>query len=223
MSLLSDEDRRALVEMFQSIDRPVRLLLAVGDECPTCSDTREIVEEVGSLSDIIEVEIVDLSDAGGRALSVGLDRAPGLAVLGDAEHGGDFGIRYFGIPSGYEFSSLIQDIIMVGTGEFGLTEATRNALDDLEGPVHIQVFVTPTCPYCPGAVHLAHQMAFHSAWVKADMVEAIEFPDLAQKFGVMGVPRTVINAQVHVEGAVPEAALLPKILQGAGLPVNSFN
>jgi alkyl hydroperoxide reductase subunit AhpF len=107
----------------------------------------------------------------------------------------------------------------VGTGESGLSGATRKVLDDLAGPVHIQVFVTPTCPYCPGAVHLAHQMAFQSPLVRADMVEAVEFPDLAQKYGVMGVPRTVINDQVHVEGAVPEATLLPKIVQGAALAV----
>jgi glutaredoxin-like protein len=218
MSLLSDQDKAALVEMFEGLSQPVKLLLGVSDECPTCSDTREILGEVASLSEQIAVEIVDLGAADGRAENYVIDRAPGLAVLGGGEDAGDYGIRYFGIPSGYEFSSLIQDIIMVGSGESGLSESTRTALNDLAEPVHIQVFVTPTCPYCPGAVHLAHQMAFHSSWVRADMVEAIEFPDLAQKFGVMGVPRTVINEQVHVEGAVPEAALLPKVLEGARLP-----
>lgn len=218
MSLLSDQDKSALMELFEGLSQPVELLLAVSEACPTCSDTQQILGEVASLSEQIDVEIVDLGKAGGRAETHGLERAPGLAVLGGGEDGGDYGIRYFGIPSGYEFSSLIQDIIMVGSGESGLSETTRNALNELAEPVHIQVFVTPTCPYCPGAVHLAHQMAFHSEWVRADMVEAMEFPELAQKFGVMGVPRTVINEQVHVEGAVPEAALLPKVLEGARLP-----
>lgn len=223
MPLLSDQDKRALEEMFESLDRPVKLLLAVEDDCPTCPDTRTIVEEVGALSDQISVEVETLGAPGGSTASHNLDRAPGLAVIGSEDTPADYGIRYFGIPSGYEFSSLIQDIIMVGTGESGLAEATRTALDGLEGPVHIQVFVTPTCPYCPSAVHLAHQMAYHSPWVTADMVEAIEFPDLAQKFGVMGVPRTVINEGVHVEGAVPEAALLPKVLDGARLAIPEVN
>ncbi len=218
MSLLSNQDRDALLEMFGAINRPVKLMLAVADECPTCSETRQILDELAALSPQISVDIIDLAGSEGQAESYEIDRAPGMAVLAGDLDPKDYGIRYFGIPSGYEFSSLIQDIIMVGSGESGLSVATRAALDDLDGPVHIQVFVTPTCPYCPGAVHLAHQMAFHSSWVKADMVEAMEFPELAQKFGVMGVPRTVINGLVHVEGAVPEAVLLPKVLEGARLP-----
>ena len=219
MSLLSDQDRQALVQMFEALDRPVKLMLAVADDCPTCADTSAIIEEVASLSGQIAVEVVDQGDSDERVANLALDRAPGLAVIGGGDDETDYGIRYFGIPSGYEFSSLIQDIMMVGKGDSGLTEATRGALDGLDGPVRIQVFVTPTCPYCPGAVHLAHQMAFHSPWVTAEMVEAIEFPDLAQRFGVMGVPRTVINEGVHVEGAVPEAALLPKVLEAAGLAI----
>jgi glutaredoxin-like protein len=219
MPLLSNQDRESLVKMFEGLEKPVKLLLAVTEDCPTCQDTRSILEEVGSLSEMIHLDVVDREGDDASANRLGLDRVPGIAVLGGDGEKDDSGIRYFGIPSGYEFSSLIQDIIMVGTGESGLSQATRDVLDELEEPVHIQVFVTPTCPYCPGAVHLAHQMAYHSALVTADMVEAIEFPDLAQKFGVMGVPRTVINDHVHVEGAVPEAALLPKILEGARLPV----
>jgi glutaredoxin-like protein len=219
MSVLSSEDRQALSEMFQAIRQPVKLLLVTDDGCQTCLDTQQILEEVESLSDQIHVAVTGLGDADGSAESLGLDRAPGLAILSAEEDVADFGIRYFGIPSGYEFSSLIQDIIMVGKGDSGLSRATMDALDQIGGYVHIQVFVTPTCPYCPGAVHLAHQMAYHSPRVKADMVEAIEFPDLAQRYGVMGVPRTVINDGVHVEGAVPEAALVSKIIEGAALPV----
>jgi len=85
--------------------------------------------------------------------------------------------------------------------------------------VHMQVFITPTCPYCSMAVVLAHQMAVASPMVRADMVEAMEFPQLAIKYQVMGVPRTVINETVHIEGAAPEAAVLEKLreaLAGVG-------
>lgn len=75
----------------------------------------------------------------------------------------------------------------------------------------MQVFVTPTCPYCAGAVVLAHQMAVASPMVRADMVEAMEFPHLSVKYQVMGVPRTVINETVHIEGAVPEPMVLVKL------------
>jgi hypothetical protein len=79
----------------------------------------------------------------------------------------------------------------------------------------LQVFVTPTCPYCPPAVILAHKLAMESDLIRADMVEATEFPHLSMKYAVMGVPRTVINEDIHIEGAVLEAMLLEKLKQVA--------
>ena len=76
---------------------------------------------------------------------------------------------------------------------------------------YLQVFVTPTCPYCPQAVRLAHKLAMESELITADMVEAIEFPHLSNKYHVHGVPRTVINETFHQEGAVPEPLLLAKL------------
>jgi glutaredoxin len=78
--------------------------------------------------------------------------------------------------------------------------------------VLLQVFVTPTCPYCPQAVVLAHQMALESPMVEAEMVEAMEFPELSNQFGVSGVPQTTINSGAGtVIGAVPEDSLLVEI------------
>jgi alkyl hydroperoxide reductase subunit AhpF len=87
----------------------------------------------------------------------------------------------------------------------------KSYLAALDKPLHLQVFVTPTCPYCPPAVYLAHQLAFESDLVRADMVEAIEFPHLSYKYQVQGVPRTVINESTYLEGAAPEGMLLAKI------------
>jgi alkyl hydroperoxide reductase subunit AhpF len=100
---------------------------------------------------------------------------------------------------------------MVSTGETGLSDATRKQVAALESPVHFQVFVTPTCPYCPRAVLLAHQLAMESELVRGDMVEAIEFPHLSNKYQVQGVPRTVINETVHIEGAMPEAMIMARL------------
>jgi glutaredoxin len=86
----------------------------------------------------------------------------------------------------------------------------------LKEPVHFQVFVTPTCPYCPRAVRLAHQLALESDVIRGDMVEAIEFPHLSVKYQVQGVPRTVINETVHIEGAVPEPMLMARLNEAVG-------
>jgi len=62
-------------------------------------------------------------------------------------------------------------------------------------------------------VRLAHRFAIENDLITADMVEAIEFPHLANKYAVYGVPRTVINDTVHQEGAVPEPMMLAKLLE----------
>jgi len=138
-----------------------------------------------------------------------------LVIAAEGEDGPiDYGIRYAGIPSGHEFSSLIQDLLLVSRRDSGLNEQTRDFLGGLKVPVYLQVFVTPTCPYCPRAVILAHQMAMESTMVQAEMVEATEFPDLSNQYHIMGVPDTVINhGKAKMVGAVPEGQLLAEIMK----------
>jgi len=141
----------------------------------------------------------------------GIDKIPALAIVKGGDEPQDFGIRFYGIPSGYEFKTLLDGIAMVSSGDSTLNEETRSYLAALTTPLHLQVFVTPTCPYCPGAVSLAHKMAMESNLVTGDMVEATEFPHVANKYQVMGVPRTVINEETFLEGAAPEAMLMERI------------
>jgi thioredoxin family protein/DUF2892 family protein len=74
------------------------------------------------------------------------------------------------------------------------------------------VYVTPTSPYCSRAALPAHKMALVSDWVTADAVDATEFPELADSYHVQGVPRTIVNDTVHIEGAVPEAMLMAELI-----------
>jgi glutaredoxin-like protein len=157
--------------------------------------------------DRITTEIYDLTRDSTRAAALHVDKAPAVVVL-DGDRGTDHGVRFFGIPSGYEFASLISAVLMVSSGQAGLTPTTIAALSGVAAPLHIQVFVTPTCPYCPAAVTLAHKLAMASPHVSAEMIDASEFPDLSDRFGIRAVPHTVINGKVHVEGSMPEAAMM---------------
>ncbi len=216
MALLREEDRNHLIKEFEALQEPVKLLMFTQElECQYCRETRMIAEEVAALSDAISLEVYNFITDKEVTEQYKIDKIPAIAVLRGGDEPKDYGIRYYGIPSGYEFSSLIEDILMVSKGESGLSEATKQQLKDLTRPVHIQVFVTPTCPYCPQAVRLAHQLALESDLVSADMVEAIEFPHLSLKYQVQGVPRTVINETVHIEGAVPEPMLMKRFKEAA--------
>ncbi len=210
MPLMDDHTRDQVRELLSDLSGPVKLLMFSQEfECQLCAETRQISEEVAALSDKIAVEVRDFGEDAALAQQYGIDKIPAIAVLGADDR--DYGIRFYGIPSGYEFMSLLEAIQLVSTGQLHLADQTRAYLDTLEGDLHLQVFVTPTCPYCPRAVVLAHQLAYASDRVRADMIEANEFPHLSMRYNVMGVPRTVINEDIFLEGAAPEAMLLGKL------------
>lgn len=212
MELLTAEVKNQLQEAFANLATPVKLVVFTQEnECEYCAETRQISQEIAALSDKLSIEVYDFVEDREVADRYGIDKIPATVVARGGDNPKDYNIRYYGIPSGYEFSSLIEDILMISAGVSGLSETTKGWLANLTEPLHLQVFVTPTCPYCPRAVRLAHMLALESDLVTADMVEAIEFPHLSNKYQVMGVPRTVINEHTFIEGAAPEAMLLAKL------------
>jgi glutaredoxin-like protein len=216
MPLISPQDAEHLRNEFETqMTNSVKLVMFTQSiECQFCAETRQIAEEISELSDKISLEVYNFVTDKATAELYDIDKIPAIAILSVIDdQDKDYGVRFYGIPSGYEFTSLIQGIIAVSTGESGLQPKTKEALAALKEPVHFQVFVTRTCPYCPQAVHLAHQFAIESDLIRGDMVEAIEFPHLSNKYGVYGVPRTVINESVHQEGAAPEPMMLAKMLE----------
>ncbi len=208
MALLDAEVREEVARRLGTLASPVRLVVFTQEiECEYCSETRQLVQEVADLSAHVTAVVYDLVADSARADELGVDKIPAIAVLGER----DYGIRFYGIPSGYEFTSFLAAIETAATGKADLGEDMLKTLSRLSTPVHIQVFVTPTCPYCPQAVVLAHKMAVASPMVQSDMISAQEFPHLAMKYQVMGVPRTVINEVTHIEGAADESTVREKL------------
>ena len=214
MPLLNAEIKEQVREQLADLAGPVRLVVFTQEfECMYCAETRKLVEEVSELSEDLTAEILSFVVDEDKAQELGVDKIPAVAVIGEQ----NYGIRFYGIPAGYEFTSLLEAIRIAASGESDLSEETVEFLSSLSEPVHMQVFVTPTCPYCPQSVVLAHRMAAASPMVQADMVEAQEFPYLATKYQVMGVPRTVINEEFHIEGAAPEPMVLDKLREALGV------
>jgi glutaredoxin-like protein len=124
-------------------------------------------------------------------------------------------VRYFGVPSGYEFAGFLEQLIDVGNGATDLAERTKQALRGLAKDVHIRVFVTPACPFCPAAARLAQKMAVESERVTADVIAAGEFPELVERYGVRVVPKVLVNESVAFVGAQAEAHFLDSVLRAA--------
>ena len=180
-------------------------------ECELCEETRDLLEDVASLSDQITLTVHDVRTESDLARETGVSRVPTLVLRGAARGV----LRYLGIPAGLEFGTLLEDLLAVSRGTTTLTQGSRTKLASLTKPVHVQVFVTPTCPYCPKVASLAHQAAVENGHVTADVVEISEFPDLAAQYHVRGVPKIVMNDTVELVGAQPEAEFVDAMLRAA--------
>lgn len=222
--LLDERVEQQVKEVFQSLRGDVALVFfgSQSQTCTYCEDAKLLVTEVASLSDKLHLELYELEKHPEESKKYQLDKAPSFLVASyDQGKIVDHGIRYLGIPAGHEFTSLIRDILMVSSGDSGLLPETREFLAGLKSPITLQVFVTPTCPYCPQAVVLAHQMAMESSMVAAEMVDAMEFPDLSAQHKVSGVPHTVINGgHAELVGAAPEQYLVEKMQEAISLSVS---
>jgi glutaredoxin-like protein len=149
MALLDEKIQSQIRTIFAELRHPVKLVMFTQSEggaleCAMCSETRMLVEELAALSDKVGVEVLDFVADEAAAHAYGIDKIPAIAILGDGTPAKDAGIRFYGIPSGYEFGSLVETIMMVGQDEPGLSAAADQALQQLRTPAHIQVYVTPT-------------------------------------------------------------------------------
>ena len=212
--LLSEHDRQVVQTHLARITKPVTLLFfsqtfGAPDSVAT---TKRLLAEVASLNDLLTLEEVNLVLDKDRAAQFAIDRVPAIVLLSNGE---DTRMRFVGAPEGYEFTSLIEAIVLAGTGESGLTKASEALIaEHASSSIDIKVFVTPSCPHCPRAVTLAHRMAVASPNIQATCVEASEFIDLAQRYRVTGVPKTVVEGtSVEILGAVPEDAFVAAVLQ----------
>jgi glutaredoxin-like protein len=210
VSLIPEEQKqRVKAELDEKLTNKVKLVMFTQEiECPFCKETRELIQEVGGLSDKIEVTIYDFVKDKEQATLYKVDKVPAIVVLGEK----DYGIRYYGLPFGYEFQTLFEDLVNVSNGNSGLSEETKAKIKTLDKPVHIQVFVTLTCPYCPITASLAHKFAIESDYITAEVVDVNEFPQIGVKYNVFGVPKTVINEKVEFISVVPENVFLEHVL-----------
>lgn len=144
--LLNEDILGQIREVFEQLQQPVEVLFfGKESDCMYCDDTLQLVSEVVELSDKLGLSVYDLDEDAAIAKQYKVDKSPGIVIAGrDGDQVLDFGIRYAGIPSGHEFSSLIHDFVLVSGRDSGLSEKTRNYLNGLDKPVHLQVFVTPT-------------------------------------------------------------------------------
>jgi glutaredoxin-like protein len=199
------------VRIYYFTQRPSRLYVPGREECPYCEDTRQMLEELAALTGKINLSVHELSEAREEAARMGVDKVPGIVLRGPANRP----LTFYGIPAGNEFPGFIETIVDASKEQVELARETSKQLRKLKKNVAITVFVTPTCPHCPVVGRAAYRLAMASPHIRATVVEASEFPRLAQRYGIRAVPTTVLDDRMVVTGAMDEAALLEQVLRAA--------
>ena len=213
MPIIPDKDRDSLKrELRKDLKNDVTiklfsqgssLLTIPGRECRYCPQTQQLMEELTSLSPKLHLEVVDVYSQAEERQKYGIEQIPAI-VLGDNSDGR---LKFYGLPAGLEFPTIVAGIKTISRGVSPLSMDSRRKLKKVSKPVHIRVFVTPSCGYCPGVARIAHAIALENSNVTADVIEVEEFPAMAQTYQVRGVPKTVITQESKL-GVLPKAQLV---------------
>ncbi|MBE0521641.1 MAG: thioredoxin family protein [Candidatus Methanoperedenaceae archaeon] len=207
--VFSDTENKTIEKKFELLENDVEIIMFTQDhECHFCKETREFVEKIGESSPKIKTTVYDFVNDGDKAKKYGINKIPAIAIIGK----NDYGIRYYGVPAGYEFNVFLDDIVDVSKGTTPLPDTIKKKLAGINKPVHIQVFVSPTCPYCPVAARTSRRLAIENNNIRSDVIEMTEFPHLVQKYGVMSVPHIIINEDTSFIGAQPPGVFVEQIL-----------
>lgn len=207
MALLDEKSRETLRGIFgREFKDPVDIVVFTDKgDCRYCKETLQIAQEVSSINPDIVVKHYPSENSLTEVEMYSVRLFPATIIRSPEK---DYGIRFFGIPSGYEFETYVKDILMVSNKRTMLKDSTREFARGVSEPLNIKVFVTPTCPYCPTMVFYAHQLAFENDLITGEMIEAMEFPQLAEKYNVTGVPKLVVNDSHEMVGMRSEKQLV---------------
>ncbi len=196
------------------LDKAVTIIFVGKDgACETCEITENLADDFATLfPDKINVKKLKLGDE--ELKKYGIDKAPALAI---ETQDGDFrNIVFYGLPAGHELSSFIEAIKKMSTGKNAIpvSDTMKEKLKKIDKPVKIEVVVTPSCPYCPRAVILAHNFAYENPdYIRACMIEVYQFPEIGEKYNTSSVPQIRINENTETLGAIPENMLYDTIMQ----------
>lgn len=182
--------------------------------CAFCKPTGNMLRELAALNDLISLRVHMFEDDREAVRELGVERIPGIVLRGRSEAS----LKFYGMPGGTEFPAFLDSIVDVSRNEVLFSTESVESLQKIEEDLRIRVFVTPTCPYCPTMTRAVFQMAMITPRIKAEVIEANEFPELSQRYNVQAVPLTVIEDRVAIPGAVPEKALVEQVLKAAHSP-----
>jgi len=210
---LDEENKKILKQKFNEMKEEVKIILFTNE-----NDTRDFNKQAQDFTKEILKDLSELTDKikwreekydSEEAKKLGVYNNPTIVLEPEK-----YKIFYNGAPSGHEFAGFIETIVMISNGTNLLSEETKNKIKDVKEKL-IQIFVTPTCPYCVRAVLTANMLALANPNIKAECIEATENQELSNKNGVSSVPHIVVDEKHSFIGALPEPQFVEEVLKSA--------
>jgi alkyl hydroperoxide reductase subunit AhpF len=141
MGLIQDEDAVEIRKRLEEVVNPVTILHFTQElNLELGAETLQLMKELAPLSDKLSLQVFNFQLDREKVAQYGVDKVPATVI----QNSKDYGIRFYGLPAGYEFSSLLDAILAVSKGDSGLLPVSRMKLAQLNSPLHLEVFVTPT-------------------------------------------------------------------------------
>lgn len=220
MTFLDEPTREQIRPLLAELTHPLELIVYTGgklvipgrDPSGHQRETLALLREIAELGPVTVIERPLAGDA--EAAAAGIRVTPTIVFRRQGEERNN--LRFAGMPSGYEFTTLLETLRMLGSD--AADNLSVEALDALDEPVTLQTFVTPTCPHCPRSVLTTFKLALANPKLIAEGVEASEFPILSQQNRIQSVPDTIVTGQrqTRILGAQPEPAFVEAVLSVGG-------
>lgn len=204
--MLNDEIRGQLKPIFDGMKNPVTIEFFGKAGEIQVEETKAFLTEIAEIAHQVTLSLNTLPEDQAKADQLGIERVPGFALL-DSE-GNNPGIQFYGLPGGHEINSFIYALMAVSGTREELPEAVQAEVREFDKDINIKVFVTLSCPHCPGAVSKAHRLALENPHIKAEMIDANLFPELSDQHNVSSVPKIVFNDNTELVGNQPVESFL---------------
>ncbi len=187
--------------------RPSAVFVPGREECPLCPQTRELLDDVARLSPQVDLRVHDFGADRALEERYGIERVPATVVRGAINRP----VVYYGFPTGNVFPVLLETTVMASGAPPELAPLVRRRLKRLKRRVRVRVYVAPTAPYCTEQALLAAVLGLGNQHIRAEIVEVLEFPELARAHDIHAVPATVIDDKPALLGLIEPEKLVDAI------------
>lgn len=197
-------------QKFTALKDDVRLFLFIQEtHCHHCREIRRMLEKIASITHKIKLDVYNYAINKEIVGQYNIKRSPAIAVLG-AE---DFGVRYYSVPQDAELSNFLDDIVIISQGKESLERDFKKTLEQIKEPVQLELFISSLCPYSWPAEKNLLRLAMLSDKINLDIIDAMEFKEVAEGYNIHGIPITVINGTELIFGALPQEKFIKTIIE----------